>query len=215
MKYKAVIFDMDGVLIDSEPIWRKVECDIFQALGVPLTIEMTVETMGLRCDAVTHYWFERYPWKGKSEKEVTDEIVRGVIDHVRAEGYALPGVDQALARAKNAGLKLAIASSSPDSLIAAVVDRLGLTGLDLTYSAEHEAKGKPEPDVYLTTANKLGVDPIACIAVEDSVAGVTAAKAAGMFCIAIPDERYTSKESVGAADLIANSLEDTRIAEVF
>lgn len=208
MKPEAIIFDMDGVLIDSEPIWRKVEFRIFADLGVPLTsVEETHVTMGLRCDEVTEYWYTRYPWPTMSKDAVTQKIIEEVISDIKKQGVAMQGAHDAILAAKLVSNYTAIASSSPLLMIEAVVGGLQLPSLDILHSAENEAKGKPSPDVYLTTAKKLGADPRKCIAIEDSVNGIKSAKAAGMYCIAVPDTRYLSHEEAGAyADVVVQNL---------
>ncbi len=201
--FEAAIFDMDGVLIDSEPIWREVEVAIFGALGVPLTEEMCFETMGLRVNEMVDHWYDRFPWDGPTRGDVVADVTAGVIATIRRKGAALEGVDHAVGYLRNRGLRLAIASSSYHVVITTVLEVLGLDGtFDVVHSAEDEAHGKPYPDVYLTTAAKLGVAPARCVALEDSVNGIRSAKAAGMACIAIPEPGVDG----GEADLVLPSL---------
>jgi sugar-phosphatase len=120
--------------------------------------------------------------------EVAARIVAGVIDNVRRSGEPMDGVLAALAAVRDAGLRCAVASSSPTSLITAVIERLDVAAhVDVVCSAEDEAHGKPAPDVYLRAASLLGVDPSASLAVEDSINGMLAARAAGMRVVVIPD----------------------------
>ena len=120
----------------------------------------------------------------------------------------MPGVHHACAIVQRMGYATAVASSSPDVIINAMVERLKLDGLDVLYSAEHEERGKPAPDVYLTTARLLDMEPARCLAFEDSKNGVLSAKAAGMACIAVIDSRYTAPDDVAAADRVLRSLEE-------
>ncbi|MEK7084652.1 MAG: hexitol phosphatase HxpB [Patescibacteria group bacterium] len=207
-KDKAIIFDMDGLLIDSEPLWREVETAVFRSVGVPFMPEMTLQTMGLRCDEATAYWFTRYPWDGKSPDDVTREIIAGVAAAVREKGAPMPGVHHACAIVQRMGYASAVASSSPDAIINAMVERLYLDGLDVLYSAEHEQRGKPAPDVYLGAARLLGVSPEHCLAFEDSKKGIQSAKSAGMKCIAVVDPRYSTPDDVASADRVLRSLEE-------
>jgi sugar-phosphatase len=208
-RIRAVIFDMDGVLIDTEPVWRRVEMGVFDSVGVHLTEDECRETMGVRIDEAVRLWYRRRPWRGDSVDVVAQRILDGVVAHVRAHGVAVDGALTAIAAVRDAGLLCAVASSSPRLLIDTVIDRLGIAGaVDAVCSAETELRGKPAPDVYLTTASLLGVPPQSCVAVEDSANGVLSARAAGMRCIAIPDGETASDPRLDAATVRVDSLRD-------
>ncbi len=184
----AVIFDLDGLLIDSEPFWRRAETEVFADVGVTLTNAMCMETTGLRLDAVVEHWFSRTPWSGKSQPAVVTAIATRVAELITAHAAPLPGVPDALAFFKVRGLPIALCSSSPMTVIDAALAKLQLTGrMRAVISAEGESHGKPHPAVYLTTAAKLGVLPEKCLALEDSMNGCIAAKAARMKVIAVPE----------------------------
>ncbi len=205
----AVIFDMDGVLADTEPLWQRAELEIFGALGVPLTLPMMHTTMGLRCDEVVAKWYQLYPWEGKSVTQVHDEIVARVIALMRAEAVLLPGVRTAIAQVQAAGLRLALASSSPMVLIEAMLDHLGVRdAFEILRSAEVETHGKPHPAVYLHTADALGVSPLQCLAIEDSFNGLLAAKAARMRCVLVPAPEFWGDPRWAIADRVLHSLEE-------
>jgi sugar-phosphatase len=200
---QAVIFDMDGVLIDSEPFWRESEIEIFARHGLRLTEQECILTTGMRIQEVTRFWYERKPWKGGSTEKLAADILHGVMARVRERGVPMPGMLDAVRLFQSRRLRLALASSSALSLIDAVIDRLEIRPhFEAICSAENEVRGKPHPDVYLTAARKLGLAPEKCLAIEDSIAGVTSAKAAGMKCIAIPlpelrrDPRYQPADSI-------------------
>jgi sugar-phosphatase len=183
----ALLFDMDGVLIDSEPLWRRAEIEIFGDVGLPLTESDCERTQGLRIDEAVGYWFARAPWPGTSCEDVARAIVDRVAGLIGKEGKPLPGVHRSLEIARAQGWRLGLASSSPAFLIETVLDRFGLQdAFEATHSAQSEPFGKPHPAVYLSTAASMGIDPSHCVAIEDSVNGVISAIAARMRCIAIP-----------------------------
>ena len=205
---KAIIFDMDGVISDTEPLWQQAENEIFGSLGVELTPAMLHSTMGLRCDEVVEKWYAFQPWKGKSQAAVHDEIVDRVIELVIAKAVIFPGVKAVIAEVKAAGLKLALASSSPMRLIEAMTKHFGIyEEFEFLHSAEYEAFGKPHPAVYIHTAQQIGVSPMNCAAIEDSFNGLLAAKAAKMRCILVPDPAHRNDPRWAIADLVLDSLE--------
>jgi len=204
---RAVLFDMDGLLIDSEPLWHEAEIYGFALAGLQLTPEQCLETTGLRVDEVVKFRYAQSAWAAPSQDTVAAAIVERVVELVHAKGALKPGVTEALALARAAGLRIALASSSPYVIIDAVLDTFGLRpAFEVVHSAEEETRGKPEPDVYLTTARKLGVTPAECLAVEDSPNGVLAARAAGMRCIAIPEPVLRNHPDLARADAVLGSL---------
>ena len=173
-RYSAAIFDMDGLLIDSEPLWQDAEIATYAPYDVPVTRDLCRATAGRRIDEVLALWHERFDWQGPAIEEMVERVLYTVTDMITARGEALPGVHETLETLLRAGLRLAIASSSPPPLIEAVVERLGLKHyLELTHSGIHEARGKPDPAVFLTTAEKLGVAPNQCLVFEDAPAGAS------------------------------------------
>ncbi len=205
--FVASIFDMDGLLVDSEPLWQLAEVEILGALGVPLDVGQCRQTKGMFVSEVTAYWHERHPWPGPSTEEVAVQVVDRVCDLVVERGVLQPGVRDALALCRSHGLALAIASSSEYRLIHLVLDHFGLAGeFGVLHSAEEEPYGKPHPGVYLGAAAKLGADPTRCLAWEDAAAGVLAAKAARMVCVAVPEATERSRPAFAIADAVLGSL---------
>lgn len=201
-----MIFDMDGVLIDSEPLWRRAEIACFAEVGVRLTDEECRQTMGFRIDETVAYWYARRPWPDADVPAMAARIVDRVADLVQQEGEPLPGVEHAIAVCQKLGLRLAVASSSLPRLIVATLRKLGVAeAFEVVRSAADEPYGKPHPGVLLTTADLLDVDPVRCLVIEDSVNGMVAAAAARMRCIVVPerpDPRFV------LADAVLDSLED-------
>ncbi len=200
---------MDGLLIDSEPLWQEAEILIFKQVNIALTPELCLQTKGLRIDEVVDYWYQRYPWTNLSLLEVENLIVAKVIELIHLKGESLPGVKEAITFVQQKQVKIALASSSATIIIQAALQRLNLTDtFTQIYSAESELLGKPHPGVYLTTASKLNVLPQECLALEDSLNGVLAAKAAQMRCIAIPESLEYHNPKFAIADVILKSLEE-------
>jgi HAD superfamily hydrolase (TIGR01509 family) len=202
----ACVFDMDGVLIDTEPTWRETEHDVFARVGVELTDAQLRETWGMRIEEVVDYRYRIRPWNGIRPRAVQREIIREMVAHVRAHGVPMPGAVEAIHTARDAGLRVAIASSSSRDLIDAVVERLGIAELvDAICTADDEERGKPDPGVYLSAARALDVMPSNCVAIEDSPVGVTAAIAAGMRCIGLRSEGALAGD-ISHANVVVNSL---------
>jgi mannitol-1-/sugar-/sorbitol-6-/2-deoxyglucose-6-phosphatase len=207
---KACVFDMDGVLIDTEPVWRQVELDVFARVGVALTDEQLRDTWGMRIEEVVDHWYQQRPWNGIRPHAVQREIVREMVEHVRAQGEPMVGALEAINTARGAGLRVAIASSSARELIDAVVERLGIVDvIDAVCTADDEVRGKPDPAVYLSAAQALDVMPSLCVAIEDSPVGVSAAVAAGMRCIGVRSHGELSGDISHAHVVIDSLLEVT------
>lgn len=203
---KAVIFDMDGVLIDSGRLWQKAEVEIFSSLGVELDKESCELTKAMTTDEVTKFWYNRNPWQDKSLREVEQLVVSRVIDLIKQEDCEIAGVRSFIEKVKSFGFKIALATNSPYRIIDTVLTRTRTTHLfDLVLSAEMEERGKPAPDIYLTASRNLGVDPDSCVVIEDSDSGVLAAKRAGMKVIVFTNDN--KNDFVDQADLRLNSFE--------
>lgn len=187
LSIQAVIFDMDGVLIDSEPLWQRVEYEVLSALGVPVTIETIQQTTGLRIDQCVDYWYHKAPWADYDNAKVSKAIVDRVAEEILKTGEAMQGVQQAIEYCQTKGLKIGLATSSFYTIIEAVLSKLGLSDKFMAVqSAEGLTYGKPHPEVYLNCAAALEVDPRYCLAIEDSFNGLIAARAANMQTVAIP-----------------------------
>ena len=196
---------MDGVLVDSEPIWRAVEREVFAGVGIEVTDEDLFETMGVRVADVVERWHRRSPWDEPSREEVARSIVEGVAEAIQREGAFNKESIRAIDYVDGLGLRLALASSSPMRLIRAVLSLGGLADrFEVVLSAEDEQQGKPDPAVYRSAALALRVAPEHCLAVEDSINGVRSAKAAGMVCVAVPVSGVT--DGFEGADLVLGTI---------
>jgi sugar-phosphatase len=199
---------MDGLLLDSEVLWHKAEVEIFGSLGVPILDAMGRSTKGMYVNEVVAFWYAQYPWEGPSTDEVVDLLLARVGDLVETEGRLLPGAIRALDLTGERG-PLALASSTPMALIIRCLKHFGLLERFVTiHSAEFEEYGKPHPGVFLSAAMSLGVAPASCLVLEDSAAGVLAAKSATMTVIAVPVIEDRARPEFGIADLVLSSLEE-------
>ena len=215
MSVQAVIFDMDGLLLDSEDFWQQAEFDMFSTLGVPLQKADTAKTLGWRCDNVVQYWYQQSPWQAPSLAEVAEAIIDRVITLIITQGKLLPGALQALQLCQKAGLPIALATSSNHKMMLAVLSHFELSHyFQATCSAEFLPLAKPHPQVYLNAAAALGVAPEHCLALEDSVTGVIAAKAARMRCFAVPDAAHQSDPRYGVADKVLSSLLELQLEDL-
>lgn len=205
---EAIIFDMDGVMIDSEPLWKIAIIRIMKNYGYDFTIQKCNETKGMRVDEVTAYWKNKLLANFDSNIMAT-EIVEEVISLIKEKGEPMDGLILVLKKAREKNLKIGLATSSSYQIIKAVLDKLNVENyFDVIQSAELEDFGKPHPQVFITTAVKLGVTPINCLVIEDSLNGVIAAKAAKMKVIAIPEKEERNLPQYSIADNILNSLQE-------
>ncbi|EPZ5357149.1 hexitol phosphatase HxpB [Cronobacter sakazakii] len=204
----AAIFDMDGLLIDSEPLWDQAELEVMATLGVDTSRRHELpDTLGLRIDLVVALWFAQQPWNGPSLDEVTQRIITRAMTLVEEKRPLLPGVADAIALCKAQGLKVGLASASPLRMLERVLTLFDLREqFDVLASAEHLPYSKPHPQVYLDAAAKLGVDPLCCVTLEDSVNGMVATKAARMRSIVVPAEENRSDARWALANVRLNSL---------
>ena len=209
MQLNTVIFDMDGLLIDSEPYWAEAADEVFKELGVSLTPEQYVTTTGLRTKEFLQHWFNHFNISTSLLPEADEKITHFVIEKVKKEAVPLQGVHYAFNLFQSKKFKIGLATSSPSSLIDVVVQICGIEKyLQAIASAEELAYGKPHPMVYLTCAEKLESNPQECICFEDSFNGMIAAKAAKMKCVVVPHHSQLKDERFGAADLKLSSLQN-------
>lgn len=210
---KAVIYDMDGIIIDSEPLWREAEIITFKTVGLHFTEDMCRETMGMRLYEVVEYWYDKLGWEGKSKKQIEEELLTTVTQLILEKGTAMEGVYESLAFFKNKGYKIALASSSAMSLIDTVLNKLNLKDyFEVVNSAENLDYGKPHPMIFINTAKDLEVKPVNCLVIEDSFNGLLAAKAALMQTIVVPEEANQNNPNFNIADFNLNNL--TQILEL-
>jgi HAD superfamily hydrolase (TIGR01509 family) len=185
----AVVLDMDGVLLDSERAWAEVKRGLAEEWGGRWHAGAQADMMGMSSPEWSRYMVERLGVEGSPEA-VSEEVARRLADRYRTHLPLVPGAGGAV-RALAARWPLGLASSANRSLIDLALDASGLAPcFAATVSSEEVARGKPAPDVYLEAARRLGAEPDACVAVEDSASGIRSAHAAGMRVVAVPNRDY-------------------------
>ncbi len=204
---KAVIFDMDGVLIDSEHQWQQTERAIFRELDIDLTDELLVQTRGLRTEEMVKHWSNRFNLDGVNHAELMKRYDEIMVVTMKTDVPLMEGAVEALQFFHKKNIPIALATCSTAAHIDATLETHDLKRyFKLTVSAAHKMQGKPHPEVYLQTADMLGIDPTYCLAIEDSFFGVIAAKAARMKVVAMPDPGEFDQVRFGAADMKIRSL---------
>jgi len=206
---KAVIYDMDGVIINSEPYWREAIIFTFNSVGLAFTEDMCRITQGMRLIEVVEYWYQKSPWQGKTIVEVEKDLLVKVTELISTKGNEMAGVKSSITYFKSKGYKIALASSSASSLIDVVLQKLNIANeFEVVNSAENLAYGKPHPEIFIKTALQLSVKPNECLVIEDSFNGVLAGKAALMQVVAIPDEESAADKRFNIADYQLNNLNE-------
>lgn len=205
---KAVIFDMDGVIVDSEPIHYRLNQELFQKMQLNITDEEYRTFVG-----ITDWDMWSAIKKRHQLHQSVEELMAMHRQHSRSEMHKLdlepiPGIPALLDRLKAVGLKLAIASSAPVDWIQVVVRKCHLESyFDVLVSGEHVAHGKPAPDIFLLAAEKLQVQPSQCLVIEDAERGVQAAKAAGMQCVGYQNP-HSYAQDLSLADRIIHHMDE-------
>jgi HAD superfamily hydrolase (TIGR01509 family) len=204
---EAVVFDVDGVLIDSEPVWERVRRNFVATRGGRWPDDAQDRMMGMSTAEWSAYISEDFGLRGLSAQRVAELVTAAMAAEYAARLPLLPGAVAAV-RDLSARWPLAVASSAPKSLIDAVLDASGLRpAFAAAVSSEEVARGKPAPDVYLEAAARLGVTPAACAAVEDSSNGLRSAAAAGLAVIAVPRPEYPpAPDALRQARVVLGSL---------
>lgn len=206
---KAVIFDMDGLIIDTENYWEIVEKKVFSTVGISLTAQNCKETIGFKLDETIAYWYRKQPWANRTFEEVKHDIKTQMIQCHMRHTNVKSGVNELLQIFKGQShLKMAVCSSSPLWLIEAILQRVELIDyFDLLHSAIEDKHDKPHPQPYINCAENLNVLPSECVVFEDSIRGSIAAKSAGMMVIAVPEGKY-DKNNFTHCDIVVEKIDE-------
>ena len=209
MQLDTVIFDMDGLLIDSEPLWNQAADEIFLRYGVKLTPQQHASTTGMRTKEFIDWWFAQYKVPTIYAADAEAAIFESVIQKVKTTGKPMPGLVHIINFFVSRQFKIGLASSSPMGLIEPVIQQLGIKDyLQAVCSASDLPYGKPHPQVYLNCAEALNSSPLNCVCFEDSFNGMIAAKAARMKCVVVPSMQDSKLPKFNAADLKISSLQN-------
>jgi len=211
-KIQAVVFDMDGILIDSEHLWRKAEIAVFENYGIHLTDDDCKKLMGIRTDEVVKQILADFGGESFPADIISGEIVNAVCGFILDEGNIIQGFCDLAIELKNRNIPLAVATSSPMLVVDSVLKRTGLVHVfEVVVSAEKLPFGKPHPQVYIEACQALGKNPVDCLAIEDSLNGTLAAKAARMRVISIPEEDARNNKGFGIADFVIEKPEEAGV----
>lgn len=206
---EAVIFDMDGLLINSAPFWKQAQQKALLSIGIELTDSMFNDVFGMTTREVMLQYYSRGLRKDKTVDELESIVNSEVEALIRKKGEAMQGVNYILNFFGSRNIRVGLASSSSSRVINAVMEKLDIADrFHEIHSAENEEFGKPHPAVYLSAAKKLGVNPLHCLVFEDSFPGLIAALAARMKTVAVPECSQIENQQFHTADLIIASLED-------
>jgi mannitol-1-/sugar-/sorbitol-6-/2-deoxyglucose-6-phosphatase len=209
---KAVIFDFDGIIIDSEPLWIEAEIGVFKSVGVYLDHELCRQTTGLNTHDSIQYWYDIHKWKNKTNSELHTEIMDAMHDLILEKVELKDGFLDVLHMCTDRNLPVAVASASPLRLIAVALEKFRLTdSFRIINCGDNEDTGKPHPALYLGAARRLGIEPVNCLAFEDSFNGAISAKAARMKLVAVPDRHDFAGTRFDFADLKIASLTDFKL----
>ncbi len=209
MKLDTVIFDMDGLIIDSEPLWYEAAQESLKVFNVSISEEAYNTTTGLRTPEFLEHWFRVFEIDSMHLAKTESDILERLITKINTKGNMMQGVAHAIKFFSDMDFKIGLASSSPFGVIHAVLNKLQLADhFSAIASAEHLDYGKPHPQVFLDCAKALQSDPVSCICIEDSFNGLIAAKAAKMKCIIVPHPSQLEMSRWNIADLKISSLAD-------
>lgn len=183
---QAVLWDMDGTLVDSEKVWAEVQLELLPSLGATWTMEDCLSLIGSDLREAVKVWMARIPDGVITAGELADRMFSEVVEALRREVTFQPGALELLQALRKEEVPCALVSASFRSMIDAVLGHLPPDPFDVIVAGDEVTHGKPHPEPYLTAADKLGVDPAYCVVIEDSLTGTQAGTAAGMYVVAVP-----------------------------
>ena len=203
-RFRAVIFDMDGLLLETEVAWQRAEEDLFRRYGQEFSMDDKLAVIGTSAEHTAEYFARRLGKPPQGGAALVDELMEAMHAQLRLQVEGRPGAIELIERLRGR-TRLGLASNSPRRLVDAALATARLADAFDAIATSDEAAFKPAPDIYLLACERLGVPPQDALALEDSASGIAAAKAAGLTCIAVPQ---FAEIDVSAADRVIDSLED-------
>jgi HAD superfamily hydrolase (TIGR01509 family) len=204
-RFEAVVFDMDGLLLDTEVLWHAAEVELFRRHGDEFSWDDKLAVMGTSFEATARYFAERLGRPHREGTVLVDEMIELLHAELRREVRGRPGAIELVQRLREVdGVPLAVASNSPRRLVDTALASASLTdAFDAIVTSDDVVHAKPAPDIYVEACRRLGVEPARALALEDSASGVAAAKAAGLTVFAVPQ---FAEVDVSEADRVVDSL---------
>lgn len=206
-RYRAVVFDMDGLLLDTELLWHEAEVELFERHGGEFTWQDKLAVIGNSFEFVGRYFADRLGQPAERGAALVDEMIALMHERVQRAVEARPGAVELVRGLRELGdIRIGLASNSPRTLVDTALASARMTdAFDAVVTSDDVVHPKPAPDIYLLACERLGVSPSEALALEDSGSGVAAAKAAGLTCIGVPQFAETD---LSAADRVVHSLEE-------
>lgn len=206
---KGIILDLDGVIVDTEPLWCEALIKTFDAVGIKITVEDCQKTRGLFYKKVVEMWCNKCNLEKKLVKNISSKLLQCVISLIKARNVLAPDFDKFIKEVKLMGLKLGLATSSPKELLEVIFDKYEIRDYFDSWTTGDEIRNfKPHPEIYIKQAKKMGLSPFQVIAIEDSIPGMVSAYAAGCKIIAMPSPENKFRREYGLAHFIAYSFSD-------
>jgi len=205
----AAIFDFDGLLVDTNALWKAAEHEAFSAVGVRVSDDDQAITAAMTTREVARYWYSRQPWKDRSLSQLEADVIERVSLGLTSTSQTMRGVPKTLQLCQALNIRLAVATNAPRQICVTALQHLGIAKhFEVIRTADDVSEGKPSPAVYNACIDALGISPDDAVVLEDSPPGARAAKRAGLFVIGIPSDAALEQEMASLCDRCLSSLNE-------